>query len=152
MYTLKYSDILKAFFTIHHVGHCCTNVIWGHCCTLGDSFTNLIRGHCYATVFQQCPVYPLLRKDVFPTMEHSIQLLSDNDPRSCRLLTPVGKTRQANMDGHIRCPSLTLEREEHLKIWKLVHAKGILTHDSRCILSKSPTLDMSSEFRHNRSP
>jgi hypothetical protein len=36
---LQYTDIPKVFST-HHIGNCCTNVIWGHC---------------RATLFEQCP-------------------------------------------------------------------------------------------------
>lgn len=31
VYSLKYTDILKVFFTPHNVDHCCTNVIQNHC-------------------------------------------------------------------------------------------------------------------------
>jgi hypothetical protein len=54
------------------------------------SCSNVTRGHCSAT------------------------MCSNSDPRSCRLPTPVGKTRQTARHGVRRC-SLTLEREEHLK-------------------------------------
>lgn len=40
MYSLEYSDIPKVFFMPHHVG-CCIDVIWGQCCILGHSYTNM---------------------------------------------------------------------------------------------------------------
>jgi hypothetical protein len=51
VYFLECTDIPKVFFTQHRVGLCGTNVIWGHCCTLGHSCTDVIQGHCYATVY-----------------------------------------------------------------------------------------------------
>jgi hypothetical protein len=33
----------------HHVGHCCTNVVWGYCCVCGHSCISVVRGYC-ATV------------------------------------------------------------------------------------------------------
>jgi hypothetical protein len=105
VYSLEYTGIQKVLFTPHPDSHCCTNVIlmpflqqcdqrsslrlWPflhtirvHCCSLGHSCTNVAGGHCRATV------------------------CSDNDlsshwcatitPRSCRLSTPIEKSRQTD--------------------------------------------------------
>jgi hypothetical protein len=32
MYSLENTDIPKVFLTPHHVGHCCSNMVRGHCC------------------------------------------------------------------------------------------------------------------------
>jgi hypothetical protein len=37
VYSLENTNIPKTFFTLHHVGSSCTNVIPVHCCTLGHS-------------------------------------------------------------------------------------------------------------------
>jgi hypothetical protein len=75
MYSLEYTDISKVFFTVHHVGRCCT-VIRGRCCTEMPS------GHCCAnaevTVAQLC----------VPTTGIRFPLLRNNDPWSCRLPSP----------------------------------------------------------------
>jgi hypothetical protein len=34
LYSLECTDIPKVFFTPHDVGHYCTDVIWGHSCTV----------------------------------------------------------------------------------------------------------------------
>jgi hypothetical protein len=33
VFSLEFTDIAKVFFMPHHVGHCCTNVIKGQCCS-----------------------------------------------------------------------------------------------------------------------
>jgi hypothetical protein len=53
VYSLECFDIPKLFFTLHHVGHCCTNVARGYCCAESHSYTNEIRDlvqHCVPTV------------------------------------------------------------------------------------------------------
>jgi hypothetical protein len=32
IYSLKYTDIPKVFFALHHIGHCCTHVTRSLCC------------------------------------------------------------------------------------------------------------------------
>jgi hypothetical protein len=39
VYSLEYTDIPKVFFMPHRVGHCCTDMIWLQCCTLGQCAT-----------------------------------------------------------------------------------------------------------------
>jgi hypothetical protein len=46
VFSMECIDIPKVFFMPHHVGHCCTDVIQGHCCSLGQSCTNVFWGHC----------------------------------------------------------------------------------------------------------
>jgi hypothetical protein len=37
VYSLEYTDIPQELFMLHHACHCCTNMIWGHCCASGHS-------------------------------------------------------------------------------------------------------------------
>jgi hypothetical protein len=97
VYSLEYTDIQKVFFTPHHVGRCCTNLIRGHCCILGHSCTSFIPCHC-------CPSSNNWPKVVLALMRSEVPLLRK---------TPRG--RHTDMDGPIRCSSLTLEREENWK-------------------------------------
>jgi hypothetical protein len=89
-YSLEHTDIPKAFFTPHHLGHCLTNAIRGHCCVLGHSCT-VIPGHCCATVF------------------------FNNDLKTSLFFFYEKRDRQTDMEEPIECSSLKLEREEHLK-------------------------------------
>jgi hypothetical protein len=41
VYSLEYIDIQKVFFIPHHIGHCWTSVIQGHCCTILCSKSDL---------------------------------------------------------------------------------------------------------------
>jgi hypothetical protein len=63
-HSLEYIDVRSVFFT-HHVGHCCTNVFGGYCCTLGYSCT-----------------------DVFQQWEPRIALLCNNDAGRAGCLPP----------------------------------------------------------------
>jgi hypothetical protein len=49
VYSSEYTEIPKVFFTPHHAGHCCTNVIPGHCFA-SMHFNNEVGSHCCATV------------------------------------------------------------------------------------------------------
>jgi hypothetical protein len=102
--SLEYSDIPNVFFTPHHVGHCCINVIRGHCCAAGKSYTNAIGDQCCAldhpytkgseviVTQQRVPMIYLhiVAKQRVPTMGHPFPLLRKIDPRSYRLPTLAG--------------------------------------------------------------
>jgi hypothetical protein len=100
VYSLKYTDIPKAFFTPYYVGRCCTNVILGHCCAKGHSCTNAIRGHCCATEKSNNDLRSFLHQ-------------SDPRPHCCEK-----RNWQTDMLRPTWCCSLTLECEEHLKVSK----------------------------------
>jgi hypothetical protein len=44
VYSLEYTDKPKVFFTLQHVGHCCTDVLQVYCCV-----PTMALGHCCAT-------------------------------------------------------------------------------------------------------
>jgi hypothetical protein len=48
VYSLENTDIPKVFCMSHCLGHCCTNVMWGHWCALDHSCTDVIKGHWWA--------------------------------------------------------------------------------------------------------
>jgi hypothetical protein len=57
VYSLEYTDIPKVFFTPHHVGPCCTNVIRGHCCVqiiLSLMLSQAIVTQCLPTITLGC--------------------------------------------------------------------------------------------------
>jgi hypothetical protein len=130
VYSLEYTDIPKLFFMSLHVGHCCTSVIqcycyslshsctsvvWGHCCCLGYSF-NVTRSHCCSLSHFSTDV---IRSDCWSTMcshnDLSSHCCTTIIPGHAICLTPYKKRdNQTDMDGHIKCSSLTLERQEHL--------------------------------------
>jgi hypothetical protein len=85
VYSSEYTDIPKAFFTLHH--YVTVALMWPrrYCCVLHHSCTNVIRAH----------------------------FLRNNDPRSCRLPAPVGKTRQANRHGRAHKVFLA-----HVRAWR----------------------------------
>jgi hypothetical protein len=101
----------------HDAGHCYTNVIRDHWCSLGHSCTNVIRGLIGAP--RPWVVLALLRFEVIlAPLVILEQILSEvivaRDLRKCRLPTAVGKMRQTWTGPG--CSSLTLEYEEHLKM------------------------------------
>jgi hypothetical protein len=131
VYSLDYTDISEVFFTPHYVGHCCTNVIWGQCHALYHSCTNVIHSHCCAlgrcynnVMWSHCVTTVRSNNDL---SSHGCAILCsnngnqvfsqlhNNDTQSCRSFTPVRKQWQTVMDGPIRCSSLMLECEQHLK-------------------------------------
>jgi hypothetical protein len=63
--------------------HCWNNAIWGHCCTSGN-YCTVIHGNWCTTI-----------SDLFP-------LLCNNDLLSCRMPTPVGRTRQTYKHGRVQ--------------------------------------------------
>jgi hypothetical protein len=72
--------------------------------TEGSSCTNVTRGPVVAQQWE--PMDPIVALQWIPTMGPPVPLLR--------------KTRQKNMEGPTRCCSLTVEREEHLTIHRLV--------------------------------
>jgi hypothetical protein len=72
VYALEYADIPKVFFTPHHTGNCCTNVIRGNCCVSGHSCTNVRQ----VIVAQQWePLGPIVERQWVPTMGYPVPLL-----------------------------------------------------------------------------
>lgn len=51
VFSLEYTDILKAFFRLHYLGRCCINVIRGHCCVFSHFCTNVIPYNFCATAY-----------------------------------------------------------------------------------------------------
>jgi hypothetical protein len=78
-YSLKNTNIPKAFFTPHHIGRCCTNAIPGHCCVVGHSCINVIHGCCCFSGYSCTNMSPNL---CYATMS------SNNDLRSIFLCDP----------------------------------------------------------------
>jgi hypothetical protein len=127
LYSVESNDISKVFFTSHHVGRCCTDVIRRHCCSLGHSWINAIPGH-FRLSASVGTMNPVMRSCTLSIPVGSLTpghagwvSRRNNDPRSCKLSTPATKgdrqagDSQTDMDGSIRRSSLTLERGEHLK-------------------------------------
>jgi hypothetical protein len=133
VYSLAHIDIPKVFFTPHHVGSWCTDVIRGYYRVLGHSYTNSTPGH--ADWVPRSNNDPWVMQVEYPigkiTPGHAgWHPHRNNDHWSCSLRTPVGtmptpqscrlSTPAKNAtDRHgraIRCSSVTLQREEHLKM------------------------------------
>jgi hypothetical protein len=53
VYSFEFTYVTHAvcvvWITPRHVGRCCSNVIKGYCCVLGNSCTNVLPGDCCAT-------------------------------------------------------------------------------------------------------
>jgi hypothetical protein len=122
VYSLEYTDIPKVFFTPHHVGHCSTKTIRCNCCTLGYSCTYVIRSQC-CSLGHSCT--NAIRCNRCATMV-SLPTVERQRPPVMRVAHLVDKTRQSDMEGSIRCSSLKLEREEHLKRFTVQNDTGLL--------------------------
>jgi hypothetical protein len=104
--TLTFDSVLHGT----SLGHSCTNVL-----------TRIVEaqgcpGRGRGEVALGATMSNSTRESPWNISSNKVLLLNDNDPRSCRLHTSVGKTRQTNTDGPIRYSWPTLEREEHLKM------------------------------------
>lgn len=118
--SLEYKYIPNLFFTPHHVGRVCINVIQGHCCVLGYSCTNVTPDDCCATMEtlgSNCCAKMCSKNGALP------------------LLRKKRQTEDRDMEGQIRRSSLTLEREQHLQ-------RVLMTNLLVCIVL--------ARFAHNR--
>jgi hypothetical protein len=78
LYSLEHSRHPKAFSTPHNIRRCCTNVVRGYCCVLGDYCTNVSR-----------LLWPFLRYGHLKRMLHR-----------CRSTVPLDRCYSNAMSGH----------------------------------------------------
>jgi hypothetical protein len=95
--------------------------------------------HCDTTLFRLRSFIALMRSDVIvvqqcvATMATSATILRKNDHCPYSLPTPWQNCdRQTDMDGSVRCSSITLQRQEHVKATvRHVHPKEDSLHVTR---------------------